>query len=392
MARNVAVIGLGNTTFTSAKRETRERSDLGAACIRSALDFVGNNLSLSDIDAIYFASVDAFEGVQRPERSMDCFGQAFNIPVYCTNTGGTAGGSAVKEAYHAVAAGIYDIVIVYGSSTTSATVEAQQILNSASPALIEKPIGAGALHMGAYYLTRYMLDYGISEEDYAIVAAKSHKHSVNNPYAHIRKGYTVEEILASPMICSPIRLYEVCPVSAGATSIIIACEERAEELSDTPVWIRAIESSTDTYLVGYKNYAGFPMLKSLSERVYKRVGIRNPLDEIDYAEVFNPFAGFEYLEYEALGFCKEGKAPRLARDGVTDLGGKLPVNLSGGTLCTNSGISASVNRHADTCLQLMGKTQGGRQVKDPRVGLSHAWGGNMGQYHTLAVFSVEKKG
>jgi len=391
MARNVAVIGVGNTTYTSAKKETRESSEVGAVCIKSGLDFVGDNLSLSDIDAVYFASVDAFEGVQRPERMMDCFGSAFNIPVYFVNTGGTAGGSAVKEAYHAVAAGVYDIVIVYGSSTTSATVEGQQILNSASPALIEKPIGAGAIHMGGYYLTRYMQEYGISEEDYAIVAAKSHRHSVNNPYAHIRRGYTVKEILDSPMVCSPIRLYEVCPVSAGATCLIMACEGKAEELSDTPVWIRDIGSNTDTYLVGYKNFLGFQMLKSLAERIYKRLGIKNPLEEIDYAELFNPFAGFEYLEYEALGFCKEGEAPRLVHEGVTDLGGKLPVNLSGGTLCTNSGISASISRHAETCLQLMGKIEGGRQVKDPKVGLSHAWGGNMGQFHTLTVFSREKE-
>jgi acetyl-CoA C-acetyltransferase len=387
MTRKVAVIGVGSTTYTSTKRETRERSEIGADCIRSALDFVGNGISMSDIDAVYFASVDAFEGVQRPERSMDCFGQPFNIPVYTTQTGGTAGGSAIKAAHQAITGGIYDIVIAYGSCTTAATVEAQQILNSASPALIEKPLGAGAIHMGAYYLTRYLQEYKINEEDFSLVAAKSHKHAKNNPYAHIRAGYTVEEILASPMICSPIRLYEVCPVSSGATCLILASEEKAKELSKNPVWLKAIGSITDTYLVGYKNYLGFPMLKVLAKKIYEKVGITAPLEQIDYAELFNPFAGFEYLEYEALGFCKEGEAPRLVREGITDLGGKLPVNLSGGTLCTNAGISASVSRHAETCLQIMGKIEGERQVKDVNIGISHAWGGNMGQYHTLAVFS-----
>ena len=88
MSRKVAVIGIGNTTYTSTKRETRERSEIGRACIKSALDFVGRGLHVSDIDAVYFASVDAFEGVQRPERSMDCLGQSFNAPVFSINTGG----------------------------------------------------------------------------------------------------------------------------------------------------------------------------------------------------------------------------------------------------------------------------------------------------------------
>ena len=387
MARNVAVIGVGNTEYTSAKKEKKGRSELGRACVKSALDFVGRGLTLSDIDAFYFASADAFEGVQRPERSTECFGQGFATPVYSINTGGTAGGSAFKTAYQAVAAGIYNIVIVYGSSSLISTVDAQQILNSASPPLIEKPCGAGAIHMGAFFLTRYQEDYGITAEDFALVAAKSHKHAAKNPYAHVRKGYTVDQILASPMVVSPIRLYEVCPVSSGACCVVLASESQAKELTDTPVWIKAVSSTSNSFTVGYRPFEGFPMLRILAKRLFEKVGIKDPLEEIDYAELFNPFAGFEYLEYEALGFCGPGEGPKLVREGITDLGGKLPLNLSGSTLRTNSGVAASVTRHADTCLQLMGKVEGERQVKDARVGLAHAWGGNMGQFHTLAVLS-----
>ncbi len=387
MAREVAVIGIGNTTYTSAKKEKRGRSELGRDCIKSAIDFVGRDLTLSDIDAVYCGMVDAFEGVQRPDRSSDCFGQGFATPTFVVNTGGTAGGSAFKAAYNAVAAGIFEIVVVYGSSSLISTVDAQQILNSASPPMIEKPCGAGAIHMGAFYLTRYQQDYGVTAEDFALVAAKSHKHSVNNPYAHIRKGYTVDEILASPIVVSPIHLYEVCPVSSGACCLIVATKDKAKELSDTPIWIKGVGCISDTFTAGYKDFKGFQLLKTLAHELYQKVGIKDPLNEIDYAELFNPFAGFEYLAYEALGFCGDGEAPRLVREGITDMDGKLPVNLSGSTLCTNSGIAASVTRHAETCLQLMGKVEGGRQVKDARIGVTHSWGGNMGQFNTLAVFS-----
>ena len=387
MGRKVAVIGVGNTTYTSAKRETRERSEVGRACVAAALEFVGRGLSIADIEALYISSVDAFEGVQRPDRSVDCYGQGLNKASFFVNTGGTAGGSCFKEAYHGIASGLYDIVIAYGSSTTSATVEAQQVLNSASVPLLEKPFGAGAIHMGAYFCMRYMQDNGITADDFAAVAAKSHKHAQNNPYAHIRKGYTKEEILASPMVCSPIHLYEICPVSAGASCVIMASEEKAKELSDTPVWINAVGSISNTFLVGYRSFKGFDKLALLAKKIFARAGITNPLEELDYAELFNPFAGFEYLAYEALGFCEKGKAPSLVREGITDAGGKLPVNLSGSTLCTNSGIAASLSRHSETCLQLMGKIEGGRQLPNPRVGLAHSWGGNMGQFHTLCVLS-----
>ncbi len=388
MDRKVAVVGVGNTSYTSAKRETRERTEVSADCIKAGFDFVGKGLSMDDVDSIFYASVDAFEGVQRPDRSMDCLGQSLNKATFFVHTGGTAGGSAFKEAYHSVKSGLCDIVIALGASTTSATVEAQQILNSASPPLIEKPFGAGAIHMAGYYLMRYKADYNITAEDFAMVAAKSHKHAVNNPYAHIRKGFTVEEILASPMVCSPIHLYEICPVSAGATCVIMASEEKAKELSDTPVWIKAIDSISNTFLAGYRPFTSFYKLEILAKRVYEKAGIKNPLEDIDYAELFNPFAGFELLEYEALGFCDKGDAPKLVRDGITDYGGKLPCTLSGGTLCTNSGISASMSRHAETVLQLMGKVEGGRQVKNAKTGIAHSWGGNMGQFHTLCVLSV----
>jgi len=303
MARKVAVIGVGNTEYTSAKKETRERSELGAASVRAALEHVGRGLALKDIEAVYFATVNSFEGIQRPDRSMECLGQAFATPSYMVNTGGTAGGSAFKDAYHAVAAGFYNLVICYGSPNMTATVEGQQILNSASPPLIEKPCGAGAIHMATYYLSRYEYDHGATEMDWAMVAHKNHKHAKNNPYAHIRAGYTVEEILESPMICYPIRLYEVCPVSSGACCLIMASEEKAKELSDKPVWIKAVGSISDTFLVGYKNFAGFTKLAKLAQKVYADAGINNPLEEIDYVEMFNPFAGFELLAYDALGFC-----------------------------------------------------------------------------------------
>lgn len=384
MDRKVAIISVGNTEYTSIRRETRSKAELAFAAIKSALDNVG--LSIGDIEALVFTSVDGFEGNVRPSRTLDAFGQGYNIPLIDVNTGGTAGGSGIKEAVHLISAGLYDLVLVYGSPTFGEVVDNQQVLNTASPAIFEKPFGLGAAHMGALYGARYMREYNATEEDFALVAAKNHKVAVSNPYAHLRKGYTVEEILASPMVAWPLRVYECCPVSSGAVAMIFASEGKAKELCETPVWVKAISSITDTFLSGYKVYKDFEKLKILANKIYSMVGIKNPREEIDVIEFFNPFAPFELLGYEALGLCGEGKAVRLLREGATDLGGDIPVNISGGVLCTNSGISAAVLRHAEVALQLMGKADG-RQVKSPELGLAHSWGGNNGQFHTLAILS-----
>jgi len=384
MPRKVAVIGVGNTQAVSAFSETREISQIAFSAIYAATKMA--KVSMHDIDITFFCTVDGFEGTNRLDRTMNSFGQSSHNPVVMVNTGGTGGASGFKEAYHYVASGFCDVAMVYGNSTGASVVNGQQILNTASPPLFEKPFGIGALQMAAFYATRYMHEYGATEEDFALAAAKNHKAAAKNPYAHFRKGYSFEQILASPMIGWPLRRYEICPISSCASAIILASEERAKELSDTPVWIMAVGSITDTFQTGYRDYIGFKQLRTLSEKLYRATGINNPLKEIDVAELFNPFSPFELWEYEALGFCDEGKGSQLIRDGVTDIDGELPVNMSGGTLCTNAGISASLNRIGDVALQLMGKFEG-IQVRSPRIGLAHAWGGNLGQFNSIAILA-----
>lgn len=385
MVGKVAVIGVGNTEYTSLRRETRSKAELAYASIKEALDLA--NVTIADIDAAVFTSVDGFEANVRPSRTLEAFGQAYNIPLIDVNTGGTAGGSGIKEAIHLISAGFYDLVLVYGSPTFGEVVDNQQVLNTASPPIFEKPFGLGAAHMGALYAAGYMRKYNVSESDMALVSAKNHKEAASNPYAHIRKGYTHEEVINSPFVAWPLHLYELCPVSSGAVAMVFASEEKAKELSDKPVWVKAMSSIADTFLTGYRTYKGFPQLKMLADRIYGKAGITNPRKEIDIAELFNPFGPFELLQYEALGFCGKGEAIELVREGATAKDGDIPCNPSGGTLCTNSGISASVTRHAEVVLQLMGRAEG-RQVESPKVGLAHSWGGNDGQFHTICIFSI----
>lgn len=386
MAVDTNIVGVGYSdpeTFTDHRESTTNKETLAFQAVGSALEHAG--IEIDDLDATVFTSVDGFEGTNRIERTLEAFGQNTNIPLLSVNTGGTGGGSAFKTGYELVSSGMYDLVLVYGSSTWDSAVDAQQILNTAAPPLYEKPFIAAA-HMGAFYGTGYMEKHSATEEDFARAAAKNYQAAANNPYAHRREPYTVDDILESPMVVSPLRLLGTCPVSAGSSAIVLASRETARELTDTSVHVEDIDTISNTYLTGYREYEGFPKLATLADRVFERTGIDDPLTELDVAELFNPYIPFEPIEYDALGFCEPGEGPELLREGVTDMDGELPVNPSGGTICTNPGIAASVARHSEAALQLMDDA-GDRQIDGAERAIAHSWGGNDGQFHSLAVLS-----
>lgn len=384
MTRKVAIIGVGYSKFVPAHKETREESQIVFGAVKRALDMAG--IPISDVEATVYSSGDAFAGCNRIYRTIDAFGQAFGRPAVENFTGGSAGISTIKIGYQYIASGMYDIVLIYGGNDFGAAVDGQQILNTASPPLFEKSFGVGAIHMATLHATSYMMRYGATESDLAIAAAKCYEAGSKNPYAQIRKGYSVEDILASDMTVWPLRLREICPMSSGGTALILASEEKAKELGQTPVWIKAIGGIGDTWLSGYREYGQFDNLKILAKKVYEKAGITNPREQIDVAELFNVFPSHEIMGYEAFGFCKEGKGIELLRSGATSIGGDIPVNMSGGLLCANAGVASQLARPAEVALQLMGKSEG-IQVDSPEIGLAHNTGGNLWQYHSAIILN-----
>ena len=386
MGRDVAVVGAGYSdpeTFTDFRKSVKSKEELAGDAIGSALDSAG--VEASDLEATVFTTVDGFEATNRIERTLETFGQDRNIPLISIHTGGTGGGSAFKAAYEQVASGQHDLVLVYGSSTFDSVLEGQQVMNTAAPPLFEKPI-ISAIHMQTLFGSKYMDTYGATEEDFAVAAEKNYQAASRNPWAHRREPYTAADVLDSEMVAWPARRLWICPVSSGSGALIMASGELAESLTDQPAWIDSTESITNTFLTGYRTYESFPKLETLGERVYDEAEIDDPREEVDVVESFNPYVPFELMQYEALDFCDYGEGPEMLRSGITAHDGELPWNVSGGVMCTNSGICAALSRHIEVALQLMGEA-GDRQVDSPETGLAHSWGSNLGQFHTLAVMS-----
>jgi acetyl-CoA C-acetyltransferase len=388
MTRKAGAIGVGYSdpeTFTDYRLSTMSKEEQAHEAITAALEHA--DAEPDDIDVALFCTVDGFEGTFRVERTLEVMGMGNDIPVISINTGGTAGGSGVKVAYEYLASGDYDTALVYGSPSFDSVVEAQPVMNTNADPLFERNF-VTAIQMGALPSSGYMEISGATEEDFAKVAAQNYQNAAKNPYAHRNEAKTVEEVLDSPMVCWPLRRAMTCPVSSGAAAMVMAEEETAYQHRDNPVWVEDIDSISNTFETGPRTMDWFPKLKTLSDRVYERQDIDDPLEAFDVCETFNPYIPFELMEYEAMGFCEKGEGKHLIRDGVTAPDGKLPVNCSGGTLATNSGICASLSRHTEVVLQLMGDA-GERQVDGAELGLAQSWGANLGQFHQMCIFSAD---
>ncbi|MFB0559856.1 MAG: thiolase family protein [Candidatus Lokiarchaeia archaeon] len=231
-----------------------------------------------------------------------------------------------------------------------------------------------------------MNQYGATVEHGARVAVKNLGNALFNPHAHRKMRATVEDVMESPVTAYPLRELMCCPASDGACAMILANEKKARELTDDPVWITGINWRVEPYFMGDRDLLENQALKTASQKAYDMAGIKNPLKDLDVAEVCEPYAFQELLWYEGMGFCGKGESAKILEDGVTEMGGELPVNPSGGVLSTNPFCARGVIRAAEGALQLWGKA-GERQVPDAEKALVHSVHGLGGQLHTVAILS-----
>lgn len=384
MARRVAIVGVGLTKCSSHRTDVTY-PELVYEAVSAAL--AQANLQAGDIDAVVYGSMDPFDGVFAPERwNVDaCVSAGFlNKPFLKITTGGTTGGSTALGGYYHVASGMFDVVLAVASQRVGETLEAQLVLNTAIDPIYERWIGGGAITIAALQAVHHFLHYGTTEEDLALVTAKNYANALNNPYAHLQRHLTAEDALRTRMISWPLRLSDCCPSSDGAAAVIFASEERARRIADVPAWVRGAGQITDNYYVGDRPwFHDWDSLSMLARRVYKQAKIDNPLKELDVAELYQAFSVQEIIEYEALGFAEKGQGVQLIRNGVTAMGGQLPVCPSGGVQCTNPIGASGLIRVAEAALQVMGKAEA-RQVPDVKTALAHSWGAAIG-FHTLMV-------
>ena len=388
MPRRVAIVGVGLTRCSSWRKDVAY-PELVYEATSAALQDTG--ITPNDVNAVVYGCMDPFDGVNAPEKwNVDACAAAgmLNKPYLKISTGGTTGGSTALAGYYHVASGLHDVVLAVASQRVGETLEAQLVLNTAVDPVYERGFGMGAITIAAIQACSHMHAYHSTEEDLALISVRNHENALNNPYAHLRTKFSVKDALGSPMLSWPLRLSDCCPSSDGACAIVFASEEKARKLARQPAWITGAGQITDNYFAGDRYwYEDWDSLAMLARRVYRLAKIDDPMREFDVAELYNAFTIQEILEYEALGFCEPGKGAEMVRRGVTAMDGQLPVDPSGGVLCTNAIGASGLIRVAEAALQVMGNA-GQRQVPNVKKALAHAWGATIG-FHTLMVLDRE---
>jgi acetyl-CoA C-acetyltransferase len=341
--------------------------------VKRALDDC--ELSIRDIDAIVIGNMDHFESINYVDTwSVEGSG-ALMKPIMKVTTGGTTGTSVAIAAHYHVASGLFDKVLAIGWEKNSESDTTAAIITCSDP-IWDRAYYSGAIPSLATEASAYMKQYGATQEDAARVAVRDRTHALNNPHAHLRKAITVEDVMASPMLAYPIKLLDVCPRSDGAAAVVFAADGIAQKTAPKPAWVKAcaVRHTYTWFGDSTDYYSGLVSLKRASQDAYQKAGIRRPADEIDVAELYMPYsyAGLKWIE--DLGFCGPGEGPKFIREGHTDMGGKIPVNPSGGVISTNCIGATALLRVAGAAVQVMGKA-GQMQVPDVKVALATGFGG-----------------
>ncbi len=369
MSRPCAVIGVGQTRY-AAKRQDVSFAGLVREAARKALDDAA--LSWGDIDAVVLGKApDFFEGVMMPEHHLASALGAVGKPMMRVHTAGSVGGSTAVVASHLIQAGIHERVLCVAFEIQSCS-NAMWALSPKYP--FQPPTVAGAGGYFAPLIRAYIRRSQAPKEIGWQVVIKDRRNALKNPLAHLHQEATMEACAAAPLLWDPINYLETCPSSDGACAMVLASEKAAQQAPNKPAFVQGTALRSEPIFFPERDQVNPQAGKDCAADLYAQAQIKDPLTELDMAELYVPFSWFEPMWLENLGFAESGQGWRLVADGSTDFGGCLPVNVSGGVLSSNPIGASGMIRFAEAALQVRGMA-GEHQVEGVRRAMGHAYGG-----------------
>jgi acetyl-CoA C-acetyltransferase len=382
MSRPVAVVGVGQTKH-AARRSDHSIMGLVREAVDRALADAG--LEHKDIDAVVIGKApDMLEGVAQPEQMLVGALGAHMKPMIRVHTAGSVGASTAITAATHVQSGLYDRVLTVAFEKQSEG-NAMWALSPSMP--FTPPLVAGAGGFFAPYCRAYVMKTGAPAHIGPMIAANARENAGRNQYAHLTDPMTVEDVMNSPMLWEPIRYLETCPSSDGAIALVVSNEEQAKKGPRKPAWIKGAASYAEAMWVPGRDQVSPTAGKVCAKAVYDKAGIKNPWNDIQTAEIYVPFSWFEAMWLENLGFAAEGDGWKVVDRGDQKFGRHLPINPSGGVLCTNPIGASGMIRLGEAALQAMGRA-GAHQVDGVKNALGHAYGGGA-QYFAMWIVSSE---
>lgn len=377
MIKRVAIVGYAQSHHQHNMQKTRE--DMVFEVCKEALQHAG--ILREDLDTVITASTDFLDGRTISSVFLSMAVGAFLKDESKVEEDGTF---ALYYALMRILAGTHDVALVE-AHTQGSTLNPHQVSFFTLDPLFDRQVGVlNDVAAAGLQARMYMNRHSVSEEHLAKVAVKNIANAAENPCAHRQMpDVSVEDVMSSKLFYDPIRELTMSPISDGACALILASEEKAREITDKPVWIEGVGSCQDSYLRD-RNIQKLDSLQTAARTAYKMAGIKEPLSDLDVAEVSEKFAHEELMIYEALGLCQEGQGINLFEKGTTRRDGEMPVNPSGGALGADPVCATGLIRVIEAAMQIRGEA-GAYQVPNVRRALAHGQFGICAQKNTVYI-------
>ncbi len=379
----VGIVGIGHGKF--GRRSDATVQELAFEAFRLAMEDTGN-LDRKDIDATIIGSVPEYHKQRSLPGVVAEYLGMNDQPTWLTEAACASSSAAIRSAYMAIRSGMHEVVAVLGvqKMTELETPELLALMGRVGDVQWESIFGTTFPGYYAFYANRHMHEFGTTHEQMLKVAVKNHHYGAMNEKAMFRKEITIEKALAAAPVADPFTVFDCCANADGAACLILASEEKAKKLHDTPIWLEGLGcASAAMSLLRRPDLVSIPSAKAASEQAFKQASV-SPKD-IAVADVHDCFTIAEILAYEDIGFCKKGKGGKFIDEEQSYIGGSNPINIDGGLKAKGHPVGATgASQTYEIVTQLRGDA-GKRQVDGADVGLTHNVGG-IGQYTFVHIY------
>jgi acetyl-CoA C-acetyltransferase len=337
------------------------------------------------VDSVYVASMLAGELTHQTAIASALTDQLGLLPAGAQRieNGPASGGSAILQGFQAIASGVCETVLVTGGEKMRHVPgnRITDLVSTMTHPTAEYMHGVTLPSLAAMFTKLYMTRYGVTREHLARIAIKNHENALKNPYAQLHKAITMEGILTgpqaetgNPIVSDPLRLFDCCPITDGAASVVLCAAEKAKEFNAKAVGIAGVGNATDTLAISQrKNLLVLEAVRMASQKAFRMANLKP--GNVDVAELHDAFEILEIAESEDAGFFEKGTAHKAVEQGITSLTGKFPINPSGGLKARGHPLGATgVAQVVELTWQLRGEA-GERQVRDAETAFCCNFGG-----------------
>lgn len=378
----VGIVGIGHGKF--GRRNDATVQELAYEPFKEAMQDCG--ITQKDIDATIIGSSPEYHKQRSLPGVVTEYIGMNPKPAFLTEAACASGSAALYSAYGFIKAGMFKVVAVIGVQKMMelTTPEILALMGRVGDVQWESNFGTTFPGYYAMFARRHMYEYGTQEEQLAQVAVKNHHYGSMNPKARFKKEVTLQKVMHSSMVASPLKVYDCCANADGAACVIVASDEVTGNMNDTPVWMEGVGSATAPFSVlNRPSISSIPSAVEAGRQAYKQAGLVPRL--IHVASVHDCFTIGEIMAYEDLGFCEKGDGGLLIEDKQTYKDGTIPVNVDGGLKAKGHPVGATGISMAVEAVKQLRNEAGERQVDGAETALTHNVGG-IGQYCFVNIY------